>query len=60
MFILPIVTTFIVLLILILVVATDYRAYSRVLRLDLLWLFAAMGITASGIISLMLYIGGLR
>lgn len=60
MFILPIVTTFIVLLILILVVATDYRVYSRVLRLDLLWLFAAMGITASGIISLMLYIGGLR
>lgn len=60
MFILPIVTTLIVLLILILVVAADYRVYSRVLRLDLLWLFAAMGITASGIISLMLYIGGLR
>lgn len=60
MFILPIVTTLIVLLILILVVATDYRVYSRVLRLDLLWLFAAMGITASGIISLILYIGGLR
>ena len=60
MFILPIVTTLIVLLILMLVVATDYRVYSRVLRLDLLWLFAAMGITASGIISLILYIGGLR
>ena len=60
MFILPIITTLIVLLILILVVATDYRVYSRVLRLDLLWLFAAMGITASGIVSLMLYIGGLR
>lgn len=60
MFILPIITTLIVLLILILVVATDYRVYSRVLRLDLLWLFAAMGITTSGIISLILYIGGLR
>ena len=60
MFILPVVTTFIVLVILMIVVATDYRVYSRILRLDLLWLFAAMGLTASGIISLMLYVGGLR
>lgn len=60
MFLLPIVTTFIVLLIMMLVIASDYRVYSRVLRLDLLGLFAAMGIVASGIISLILCIGGLR
>lgn len=60
MFILPIVTTFIVLLILILVVAMDYRVYSRVLRLDRLELFAIIGILFAGIISLILYIGGLR
>lgn len=60
MFILPIVITFIVLLILIWVEATDYRVYSRDLRLDRLGLFGAIGIVASGIISLILYIGGLR
>lgn len=60
MFLLPVVVTFIVLLIMMLFIASDYRVYSRVLRLDLLGLFAAMGIVASGIISLILYIGGLR
>lgn len=60
MFLLPVVVTFIVLLIMMLAIATDYRVYSRDLRLDLLGLFAVMGIVASGIISLILYIGGLR
>lgn len=60
MFILPIVTTLIVLLILILVVAADYRVYSRVLRLDRLELFAIISIIFAGIMSLILYIGGLR
>ena len=60
MFLLPIIITFIVLLIMLLVIASDYRVYSRDLRLDILNLFAAMSIVASGIISLILYIGGLR
>ena len=60
MFILPIVTTFIVFVVLIWVEATDYRVYSRDLRLDRLGLLGAIGILASGIISLMVYIGGLR
>lgn len=60
MFILPVVVTLIVLLIAILFTATDYRVYSRGLRLDLLELFAAISLVASGIISLVLYIGGLR
>lgn len=58
MFLLPIVVTFIVLLIMMLVIASDYRVYSKVLRLDLLGLFGAISIVASGIISLILYIGG--
>lgn len=60
MFLLPIIVTFIVLLILMLAIASDYRVYSRWLRLDLLGLFGTMGLVASGIISLILYIGGLR
>lgn len=60
MFILPIVTTFIVLLILMLAIASDYRVYSRWLRLDLLGLFGAISIIFAGIMSLILYIGGLR
>lgn len=60
MFLLPVIVTFTVLLIMMLVIASDYRVYSRVLRLDLLGLFTVMGLVASGIISLILYIGGLR
>lgn len=60
MFILPVVVTLIVLLIAMIVVSTDPRVYSRGLRLDRLDLFAAISILATGMISFILYIGGLR
>ena len=60
MFLLPVVVTFIVLLIMMLVIASDYRVYSRVLRLELFGLFGDICILASGIISFILYIGVLR
>ena len=60
MFLLPVVVTFIVLLIMMLVIASDYRAYSRVPRLELFGLFGDICILVSGIISFILYVGGLR
>lgn len=60
MFILPVVVTLIVLLIAMIFISMDYRVYSRGLRLDLLDLFVVISISAAGIISFILYIGGLR
>ena len=60
MFLLPIIITFIVLLIAVLVVATDYRAYSRELRLEEIISIFLPSILVSGIISLVWFLIGVR
>ena len=60
MFILPIIIVPVVLLIVMIFEASDYRVYSRGLRLDLLGILAIISIVPAGIISFILYIGGLR
>lgn len=60
MFMLPIIIVPAVLLIIGIFEASDYRAYSRGLRLDLLGILAIISIVPVGIISFILYIGGLR
>ena len=60
MFILPIIIVPVVSLIVMIFEASDYRTYSRGLRLDLLGILTIISIVPAGIISLILYLGGLR
>lgn len=60
MFLLPIIITFIVLLIAMFVVATDYRAYLRELRLEEIISIFLPSIIVSGIISLIWFLIGVR
>ena len=60
MFLLPIILSFMVLFITILVVSIDHRVYSRNIRLDEIILISIPSIVASGIISLVWFLVGVR